>query len=255
MTKSFQHQLQRTITIGAPREMVFRYFTDNAHWAAWWGKGSTIEPRVGGRVFIRHPEGTEVVGDVVAIDPPERIVFTYGYVKGTPVAPGESQVTIRLDATARGTRLNLLHEFADEAAMHPHVQGWRYQLSLFANVVSNEVHASAADVVDRWFATWSNPDAASRERDLAQLVAESISMRDRFSAIDGVDDVRAHLAAVHKFMPGFRLVRDGDVKQCQGMVLAPWRAEGADGTPRGAGTNVFVLSADGRIEAVTGFWA
>jgi hypothetical protein len=38
-------------------------------------------------------------------------------------------------------------------------------------------------------------------------------------------------------------------------VLADWVAVGSDGQERGRGTNLFVLDADGRIAAVTGFWA
>ena len=51
------HKLDRTILIHASRDIVFRFFTDNERWSAWWGTGSTIEPRPGGRVVIRYPGG------------------------------------------------------------------------------------------------------------------------------------------------------------------------------------------------------
>jgi hypothetical protein len=38
------------------------------------------------------------------------------------------------------------------------------------------------------------------------------------------------------------------------MVLADWIARSVEGQERGRGTNVFTLTADGRIEGVTGFW-
>ena len=69
-----------------------------------------------------------------------------------------------------------------------------------------------------------------------------------------MDDLRPHLAAVHRFMPGMRLEREGEVRHCQGTVLADWIARGADGQERGRGTNVFVLGAGARIDSVTGFW-
>src|SRR5665213_862228 len=94
------HRLDRTIVINAPREAVFRYFTDSSHWAKWWGAGSTIDSRPGGKVYIKYPEGTEVAGEVVEVKPPERIVFTYGYVKGIPIPAGGSRVTIQLAAAA-----------------------------------------------------------------------------------------------------------------------------------------------------------
>ena len=248
------HRLERTVVIQAEREIVFRFFTDSTRWAAWWGARSTIEARPGGRLFIRHPEGTEVSGEVVEVVSPERIVFTYDYVSGKPMPPGSSLVTIQLEPDGSATRLRLTHEFADAAARDEHVQGWRYQLSVFGNVVANQVHAGADEAVDAWFAAWSEPDATLREATLARVAAPDISFRDRFSLISGLDDLRPHLAAVHRFMPGLRICREGDIRQCQGTVLADWVARAADGQERGRGTNVFVFHAAGRIASVTGFW-
>jgi uncharacterized protein YndB with AHSA1/START domain len=249
------HRLDRTLVIGAPQAAVFRYFTDPVRWAAWWGAGSTIDARPGGRVFVRYPEGTEAVGEVVELDPPSLIVFTYGYASGSPVPPGGSRVTIRLEPVARGTRLHLQHEFAEPSARDQHVQGWRYQLSLFANVVANEVQGDVGALVDAWFTMWSDADDASRTSRLRALAAPDVRMRDRFSCVEGIDELTTHIAAAQRFMPGLRLQRDGDARHCQGVVLAAWTAVGPDGQPRGRGTNVFTLSPDGRIESVTGFWS
>jgi uncharacterized protein YndB with AHSA1/START domain len=255
MTQTFPHQLNRTIVIGALPDVVFRFFTDNGRWASWWGAGSTIDPRPGGRVLVRYPNGIEVVGEVLEITPPEHLSFTYGYASGTPVAPGQSRVTVRLERVPDGTKLHLRHEFADADAAEPHVQGWRYQLSLFGNAVANEVHADAAAVVDRWFRAWSNPDGTARNAELQTLVSPTVTMRDRFSLIAGAPDLREHLSAVHRFMPGMTLAREGAIRHCQGVVLADWIATSSDGHPRGKGTNVFMLSALNQVESVTGLWA
>ena len=251
---SLAHALDRAILIRAERELVFSFFTDNARWAKWWGAGSSIEARRGGRVFIRYPGGTEVSGEVVEIDAPERIVFTYGYVTGAPIVPGGSLVTISLEPEPAGTLVRLSHAFAESSVRDQHVQGWRYQLSLFANAVANDAFSGADTVVDRWFAAWSEPDAAVRDAAVHRMVAPSISMRDQFSAIDGLPDLIEHLAAVHRFMPGMTNHAGGAVRQCQGMVLADWIARTVEGQERGRGTNVFTLTPDGRIEGVTGFW-
>jgi uncharacterized protein YndB with AHSA1/START domain len=252
---ALDHRLDRTLVIGAPPAAVFRYFTDPARWAAWWGAGSTIDARPGGRVLVRYPEGTEALGEVVEIDPPSRLVFTYGYASGAPVPPGGSRVTIRLEPAGRGTRLHLAHEFAEAAVRDQHVQGWRYQLSLFANVVANEIQGDAGARADQWFAMWSDSDAASRNAALAALAAPGVRMRDRFSAVDGVEDLMEHIAAAQRFMPGLRLQREGNARHCQGVVVADWIAVGPDGQPRGRGTNVFTLDPDGKVETVTGFWS
>ena len=78
------YRLDRTVVIQADADTVFRYFTDSARWAQWWGKGSTIEARPGGRLYVRHPNGIESAGEVLEIDAPARIVFTYGFVSGNP---------------------------------------------------------------------------------------------------------------------------------------------------------------------------
>ena len=249
------YQLDRVITIGAPRETVFSFFTDNARWASWWGVGSTIDPTPGGRVYIVHPNRIEVSGEVVTVSPPESITFTYGYEGGGPIPPGGSLVTIRLEPHGDGTRLHLTHAFSDDAQRDHHVQGWRFQLSLFSNAVLNLVHASAVHAVDAWFSLWSDADAESRTRTLARVAAESVRFHDRFSALEGTEELAAHVAAAQRFMPGLVLKRRGDVRHCQGVVLCDWDAVGPDGSPRGAGTNVFQFGGDGRIVAATGFWS
>ncbi len=248
------HQLDRTIVIGAPPAAVFKYFTDSARWAAWWGAGSTIDARPGGRVYVRHPDGTEAAGEVIDLTPPSEFAFTYGFVKGTPFPPGASRVTIRLEPAARGTRVQLTHAFGEAGDRDHHVQGWRYQLSLFANVVANEIHHDAAALVDAWFAAWSERDEVARRNTLAAIASPEVRMRDRFSSVEGTDELMQHISAAQHFMPGLRLLRKGDVRQCQGTVIAEWTAVGPDEAPRGQGTNVFILGPDGRIESVTGFW-
>lgn len=248
------HQLDRTVVIGAPPAAVFAYFTDSARWAAWWGAGSSIDARPGGRVLVKHPGGTEASGEVVEIVSPSRIVFTYGYATGAPFGPGESRVTIALAPFGKGTRLHLSHAFAEASPRDEHVQGWRYQLSVFANLVADARHGHVEEAVDAWFDAWADSDAAHRAATLARIATPDVEMRDKFTCVSGMEDLHAHIAGAQRFMPGFRLRRDAAPRHCQGVVLADWTAAGADGQVRGTGTSVFTLDPDGRIESVTGFW-
>ena len=254
MNQPLPFRLDRRIVIAAPCDLVFRYFTDNDRWARWWGVGSTIDATPGGAILIRYPNGVEVAGHVVAVEPPHSIAFTYGYRSGAPIPEGASLVTIRLADQGAGTEVHLSHEFADDGVCNQHVQGWRYQMAVFGNVTANDAFAGASDVVDGWFAAWSDPDSATRDATLDRVTSADISFRDQFSLVAGLDDLRPHLAAVHRFMPGLRLTREGAARHCQGTVLADWVARGQDGQERGTGTNVFVLDASGRIRLVTGFW-
>jgi len=253
MPAALAFHVDRTITIHADREVVFGFLTDSARWAQWWGAGSTIDARPGGVVHIRYPGGSEASGTVVEVDPPERIVFTYGYASGTPIEPGGSTVTITLTPDARGTRLQLTHAVADEATRDSHVQGWRYQLALFSNVVADAANAAAADLVDAWFEAWADPDPAHRAATLNRIAAAGVVFRDRFGNTESLADLMPHISAAQHFMPGIRMERTGNVRHCQGTVLVEWIARSADGQERARGTNVFVLGADGRILSVTGF--
>jgi uncharacterized protein YndB with AHSA1/START domain len=81
---------EREITItrvfDAPRELVFKAWTDAKHVAQWWGpKGFTspvceIDARVGGmlRMHMRAPDGTvyPMKGQIRELVAPERLVFT-----------------------------------------------------------------------------------------------------------------------------------------------------------------------------------
>jgi len=248
------HLLERTLVIEAARPTVFRFFTDAARWAAWWGAGSSIDARPGGRVLIRYPNGIQVLGEVLEIAEPERIVFTYGYESGKPIPPGGSRVTIRLEAVEDGTRLHLAHAFAEAEVRDQHVQGWRFQLSLFANRVTDEVNAGAPGLVDAWFAAWSTSDGAERARSLEAIAAPEVRFRDRYAHIEGLVELNDHIAASLRFMPGVRLERKGAVRHCQHTLLTDWVVRGPDGAERMSGVNVFVLDARGRIASATGFW-
>lgn len=247
------HTLDRTVVIQASPETVFRFFQDSDRFARWWGAGSTIDPRPGGKVYIRHSNGVETVGEVLEIEPPDRIVFTYGYPSGNPMPPGASLVTIRLEPDAAGARLHLRHAFADPSIRDQHVQGWRFQLSLFANAVADENFADAAAIVDRWFESWANPDAASREAAFAEIAAPAIQFRDRFSMLDGLAELLPHVAAAQRFMPGIRLERKGNIRHSHGMVPADWSARGSDGQERMSGASVLQFGADRKLTAVTSF--
>ena len=253
MTMTLTHRLDRTITIEAPPPLVFAFLTETPRWASWWGPGSEIDARPGGLLKIRYPDSTEAVGEVLEISPPRRLVFTYGYASGAMIPPGGSRVTIDLEPEGGATRVRLSHEFADEKARDHHVQGWRYQLSLFANVVADVVFAGAADTVDAWWDAWAEPDAEARRRMLACIASAGVRFRDRFSCIDNIADLVAHIGAAQQFMPGIRMSRSGDVRQCQGTAVVDFSVRSPDGVERGTGTNVFVFRADGLLESVIGF--
>ncbi|MDT7613663.1 MAG: hypothetical protein QOF00_1110 [Pseudonocardiales bacterium] len=78
--------IRREVTVGVSRVRAFEIFT--ADMTSWWPTahhiGSApiaeivVEPRVGGRWFTRHEDGTETsTGRVAVWDPPGRLVVTW----------------------------------------------------------------------------------------------------------------------------------------------------------------------------------
>ncbi len=94
-----------TRVFDAPRELVFKMWTDPKHLAQWWGpKGFTnpvceMDARPGGalRIVMRGPDGVEypMTGVFREIAPPERLVFTSVTVDkdGHPLLEGLTTVT------------------------------------------------------------------------------------------------------------------------------------------------------------------
>jgi uncharacterized protein YndB with AHSA1/START domain len=251
-----ENVVERTVLIRARRETVFRYFTDSTRFAAWWGEGSRIEPRPGGEVHIRYPNGVVAAGEVLEIAPSERVVFTFGY-EGPepPIPPGGSRVTIALEEGPEGTLLRLRHEVPTAEAREAHGPGWRYQLALFANVAAREQHAAVETLVDRFLAVWSEPDAALRRAALGEVATEHVTFRDAFACTEGRDDLVGHIAAARQHLAEVRMERRGPVRHCQGTVVADWVTLGSDGRELGRGTNVYDLVPDGRIARVVGLRA
>jgi uncharacterized protein YndB with AHSA1/START domain len=86
-TKSFaEREITITRVFDAPRELVFKAWTDAKHVAQWWGpRGFTnpvceIDARVGGmlRMHMRAPDGSvyPMKGEIRELVVPERLVFT-----------------------------------------------------------------------------------------------------------------------------------------------------------------------------------
>jgi uncharacterized protein YndB with AHSA1/START domain len=104
-TAPMQREVTISRVIAAPRDLVFKAWTDPAHLARWWGPHGFTNPvcevdaRVGGKLYIvmRGPDGTDypmrgVFTEVVA---PLRLVFTNFPVDADdrPLLEGHTTVT------------------------------------------------------------------------------------------------------------------------------------------------------------------
>lgn len=246
--------IHREALLRATRATVHGFLSDSARFAAWWGTGSTIEPKVGGQILIRFVNGVEVGGNVLEVVPAERIVFTYGFRDPAKnPAWGGSRVAFQLADRPEGSLLTLRHEFPDSASRDAHVDGWGYQLAVLAGLVAREQHRDLAARVDGWFAAWSSDDAVERARLLEEAATDDVQFRDAWAITAGRGELLAHVRAARRIMRGARLERVGEPRHVQGCVLVEWQAAGADGQPAMRGTNAFELAPDGRIASGVGF--
>jgi uncharacterized protein YndB with AHSA1/START domain len=250
--ESVKYLVERELVIAAPREVVFRYFTDSERWASWWGAGSTIEPREGAPYVIRYPNGATASGAVLEIAPPERLVLSFGYDDPSkPIAPGGSQVVITLAEHPRGTLLSLRHHVDTEAIREMHVPGWRYQLAVFAKVVTTAHFAGANEKIDAYYRAWSVTDANERRRLLESCASEEITFADGFGCTQGLDDLLGHIAACAVHFPGVILQAAAPPRMTHATAISDWEAlSGANVVMKGS--NVFEFAPAGRISRVVG---
>jgi uncharacterized protein YndB with AHSA1/START domain len=118
--------VEREIHIDASPGTVFEFFTDPAKMVRWKGESATLDPRPGGIYRVEMNEQAIAIGEYVELDPPNRIVFTWGWEGGyASTPPGSSTVEVTLTPDGDGTLVRLVHSrlsTPDSAEAHGH--GW-----------------------------------------------------------------------------------------------------------------------------------
>ena len=125
--------IEITQRIEAPPEIVFAYLTDSQRFVRWMGVGAVLDPRPGGRYRI-DVDGEHIVsGEYQELDPPRRLVMTWGW-EGHPTVPaGSTRVEITLTPDGGATVLKLRHHgLPDEGERRLHAAGWTQYLSQLA---------------------------------------------------------------------------------------------------------------------------
>lgn len=123
------NQVTREVYIEATPETVFEFFTDPDKMVRWKGSAATLEPEPGGTYRVEVREGSSARGEYVELDPPNRVVFTWGWeAPGSPVPPGSSTVEVTLASEGSGTRLTLVHRDLPAGEVVQHAEGWDYFL-------------------------------------------------------------------------------------------------------------------------------
>jgi uncharacterized protein YndB with AHSA1/START domain len=119
-----------SVYIAARPETVFPYFTDPGRYVQWMGRDAMLQPVPGGTYHVVMQDGVEAAGEFVEIDPPHRVVFTWGWTHDPAVPPGTTRVVVTLHAEQDGTRVVLRHhDLPDDGQRDHHRKGWELYLS------------------------------------------------------------------------------------------------------------------------------
>jgi uncharacterized protein YndB with AHSA1/START domain len=116
-----------TIDIAAEPAVVFEYLVTNDGMTAWMGEHASLEPRPEGR-FEVDIAGYAVRGRYLEVDPPRRVVVSWGFAGSDDLPPGASLVTFELTPTSEGTRVELTHSGLPDASLPGHRTGWEHFL-------------------------------------------------------------------------------------------------------------------------------
>ena len=137
---------EHEIRVAASPDTVFAYFTDPARLVEWMGTEATLDPRPGGICRINPSGHAAMLGEFVEVDPPRRIVLTWGWETELFATPPQSTlVEVSLRPIGGDTVVHLVHRRLQPEAVALHRAGWEHYLMRLA------VTASGSDPgVDPW---------------------------------------------------------------------------------------------------------
>lgn len=111
--------------IEARPEVVFAYFTDPDKYRRWMGTEAQLDPRPGGLYRVNVNGRSFARGHYVQVEPPRRLVLTWGWEDDQSLPPGSSTVEIELIEDGTGTIVRIRHSgLPNEASRSQHEQGW-----------------------------------------------------------------------------------------------------------------------------------
>jgi uncharacterized protein YndB with AHSA1/START domain len=116
-----------SIDIAAPPDAVYPYLTRAESILVWMGDYALLDAVPGG-VFHLDINGVPVRGCYLELDPPQRLLISWGHAGSDRLPPGSSTVEITLTPIPGGTRVTVEHRNLppDQAAQH--AIGWPHFL-------------------------------------------------------------------------------------------------------------------------------
>ena len=127
--------------VAGPPATVFQYFTDPEKYRRWKGIDAELDARPGGIYRVMMAPDAWVSGEYVIVEPPHRLVMTWGFEgdQSLPrglaqVGPGSSRVEFLFVEDGDGTIIRVRHTgLPTEDARFAHELGWTSYLPRLAS--------------------------------------------------------------------------------------------------------------------------
>lgn len=133
--------MKASVRIAASPEEVFPYLVDPSLIVQWIGTSADLDPRPGGIFALDFPN-TKAQGTYVSVEPPDRVVFTWGIPGNAALPPGTSTVEIVLKADGDETIVELTHRDLPSDMLPTHRAGWDERLENLRQVAGGSSVAS-----------------------------------------------------------------------------------------------------------------
>jgi len=136
--------IRTSVVVDAEPTEVYEYFTTPEAMILWMGQFSSLDPVPGGE-FAVDVNGAAVRGRYVELHPPNRLVFTWGFIGSDELPPGTSTGEVFLTPQGDGTRVEIIHRDLPGAEASKHAAGWRHFLEQLAPAILGHHGQNAVD--------------------------------------------------------------------------------------------------------------
>ena len=123
--------LTASVHIEAAPEQVFEYFTSPEAIVRWMGDYALLEPSSGG-AFEVDINGVPVRWRYLEVEPPHRLLISWGHAGSDRLPPGASTVEVRLSPAGGGTRVEIEHRDLPEEMRDAFGRGWPHFVARLA---------------------------------------------------------------------------------------------------------------------------
>src|SRR5438874_2107060 len=97
-----------SIHIEAEPETVFEYFTTADSLVRWMGEYAELDAKPGGE-FAVNIKGLPIRGQYLEVEPPHRLLISWGHAGSEHLPPGASTLEVRLNPQGGGTQVEIVH--------------------------------------------------------------------------------------------------------------------------------------------------